>query len=523
MNDETIGVWHDPEVEVRIVAMVLGEASAFEKAELERMIAEDSGLKQFYVEMCELHGGIASAVLPDDDAEWKLSGERRNCVLEKLGQKTEPVVSAAVQPEPSTSHHQWRSFMSIAACLLVTLFIMALMFPLEVTQNVKSAPEIISYSAAPSDGEEQSELYFRESEIVWADRAPQSEASDDPFADDSAVFPKTPATPVDKLEGKKDFNDVTEYDAFAENTAPAPTDERRWVGEEKAKMPSKKITQNLPAKPQSKAVPLVGDVPVNGRLFAKKNKNKGEKSEASYAFSVDEESIERPEMTNGVARKPSAPSSSMAKVIASNMADPTAVPVPDASVAQPSLEFGNGDDFGDGWGDGDGSGGGGFSGENSFKTARMPKAKKGLSNVVTGGNRSGDYAITRENIDSFMNNPEPESEVVVLESHQLGFASLSDDGIAAEGIAIEGSVHAKTDTVTAEIATNLYRAGGLQNLGKYDEAEEEYKEVLRVDRYNKAARRGMEKIASMKSDYYRAAYDQTRAELLMEVDEAWEI
>ncbi|MEO1856060.1 MAG: von Willebrand factor type A domain-containing protein, partial [Rubritalea sp.] len=42
-------------------------------------------------------------------------------------------------------------------------------------------------------------------------------------------------------------------------------------------------------------------------------------------------------------------------------------------------------------------------------------------------------------------------------------------------------------------------------------------------RYNKAARRGMEKIASMKSDYYRAAYDQTRAELLMEVDEAWEI
>ncbi|MEO1855942.1 MAG: Amuc_1098 family type IV pilus outer membrane protein, partial [Rubritalea sp.] len=74
-----------------------------------------------------------------------------------------------------------------------------------------------------------------------------------------------------------------------------------------------------------------------------------------------------------------------------------------------------------------------------------------------------------------------------------------------------------------KVRKHLYRAQGYHNLGKYDEAEEEYKEILRVDRYNKAARRGMETIAGLKSDYYRAAYDQTRAELLMEVDRAWEI
>lgn len=73
------------------------------------------------------------------------------------------------------------------------------------------------------------------------------------------------------------------------------------------------------------------------------------------------------------------------------------------------------------------------------------------------------------------------------------------------------------------VRKHLYRAEGYNNLGQYDEAEEEFKEVLRVDRYNKAARRGMERVAGMKSDYYRAAYDQTRAELLMEVDKAWEI
>ncbi|MFD2160437.1 Amuc_1098 family type IV pilus outer membrane protein [Rubritalea tangerina] len=74
-----------------------------------------------------------------------------------------------------------------------------------------------------------------------------------------------------------------------------------------------------------------------------------------------------------------------------------------------------------------------------------------------------------------------------------------------------------------KVRKHLYRAEGYHNLGKYDEAEEEYKEILRVDRYNKAARRGMERLNNIKSDYYRAAYDQTRAELLMEVDKAWEI
>lgn len=51
----------------------------------------------------------------------------------------------------------------------------------------------------------------------------------------------------------------------------------------------------------------------------------------------------------------------MAKVIAANTSSPTAVPVPEVDVPDPSTDFGNGDDFGDGWGSGgDGGGGGGF-------------------------------------------------------------------------------------------------------------------------------------------------------------------
>ena len=69
----------------------------------------------------------------------------------------------------------------------------------------------------------------------------------------------------------------------------------------------------------------------------------------------------------------------------------------------------------------------------------------------------------------------------------------------------------------------LYTAEGNYNLGKFDDAKREYENVLRIDPYNSAARRGMERIASAKSDYYRAAYDQTRAELLSQVDAAWEL
>jgi len=74
-----------------------------------------------------------------------------------------------------------------------------------------------------------------------------------------------------------------------------------------------------------------------------------------------------------------------------------------------------------------------------------------------------------------------------------------------------------------KVRRGLYTAEGNFNLGKYDEAKREYNNVLRLDGYNSAARRGLERVATAKSDYYRAAYDHTRAELLGQVDAAWEL
>ncbi len=69
----------------------------------------------------------------------------------------------------------------------------------------------------------------------------------------------------------------------------------------------------------------------------------------------------------------------------------------------------------------------------------------------------------------------------------------------------------------------LYRASSYYDQGQFDNALTEYKEVIRIDAHNIAARRGMEKVNVAKSDYYRAAYDQTRSAMLNQVDQAWEM
>ncbi len=84
--------------------------------------------------------------------------------------------------------------------------------------------------------------------------------------------------------------------------------------------------------------------------------------------------------------------------------------------------------------------------------------------------------------------------------------------------------------LTAEHAGNvdavrrlLYTAEGAYNLGKFDQAEAEYRNVLRIDPTNTAARRGLEQVAVAKSGYGKSAYDHSRAELLAQVDSQWEL
>ena len=62
----------------------------------------------------------------------------------------------------------------------------------------------------------------------------------------------------------------------------------------------------------------------------------------SYSAGAEtEEDLDRRKVNTNTQRKPSSPSSSMAKVIASTTASPTAIPVPEIDVPDPSTNFGD--------------------------------------------------------------------------------------------------------------------------------------------------------------------------------------
>lgn len=84
-------------------------------------------------------------------------------------------------------------------------------------------------------------------------------------------------------------------------------------------------------------------------------------------------------------------------------------------------------------------------------------------------------------------------------------------------------------TVTPEFAEDreevtklLYEADGFYQAGRFDLAIKRYEQVLNIDRYNIAARKGMEQVNLAKSKYYGSAYNETRSRLLWLVDKSWE-
>ncbi len=74
-----------------------------------------------------------------------------------------------------------------------------------------------------------------------------------------------------------------------------------------------------------------------------------------------------------------------------------------------------------------------------------------------------------------------------------------------------------------DVSALLRKAYGSYDLGDFDQADSLFDQVLRIDAYNVAARRGKEKVAGEKSRYYKAAYDEARAKHLADVSAQWEI
>lgn len=104
MSEELHNIPIEPELEARIVALVLGEASDFEAEELNRLVALRPELAAFKLQMEQIHGSlkhVSTGELETPEAEWKLPAERRSVVMAAIrGEATH--VSAAAQAAAET-------------------------------------------------------------------------------------------------------------------------------------------------------------------------------------------------------------------------------------------------------------------------------------------------------------------------------------------------------------------------------------------------------------------------------------
>ncbi|MFP6880958.1 MAG: hypothetical protein VCA34_08410, partial [Roseibacillus sp.] len=127
--------WIEPEIEARVVALILGEASDFEVEELERMMEERPEIRVFKRRVESVHGLLGNTLAPGDDAEWRLAPETRANLFEAI-ELSEPADEVVVMESTDDGRARERRvrkasrrvMWSAAACFAVTLFVIAMLF-----------------------------------------------------------------------------------------------------------------------------------------------------------------------------------------------------------------------------------------------------------------------------------------------------------------------------------------------------------------------------------------------------------
>jgi len=137
MNDETKHDRIEPQLEARVVALVLGEASDFEAEQLAELFARQPELDALYRELQSLHAlmpGAATRESVDANETWKLPAGKRDVVLNAIAGESNPT-SRKNPTEPtspirrstdrwlsSVRQHPWRAGVLAATLLVMTGF-----------------------------------------------------------------------------------------------------------------------------------------------------------------------------------------------------------------------------------------------------------------------------------------------------------------------------------------------------------------------------------------------------------------
>ena len=115
-NGET---WLEPELEARLVASLLKETSAFEEAELDRLMKERPEIRVLHGRLKAVHGLLGEATSQGPDDDWRLPRDQRIKLLHTP--RNEAPAEPAVKPsgKGKRSHSIWLNVAATAAVLTV--------------------------------------------------------------------------------------------------------------------------------------------------------------------------------------------------------------------------------------------------------------------------------------------------------------------------------------------------------------------------------------------------------------------
>jgi secreted protein with Ig-like and vWFA domain len=628
MNQPPFDTVGDAPVEARIVAWVLGEASAFEAAELERLCEERPELLVFRRRMRALHGLLTEAEAAEPDHSWKLPIEKRKILDEIFGKENvtrlePPLIRPEAHKERSIRRSGRRALLAIAACLALTLFITRLLpWKHEAEAIIEVRPRVSTTSALGGDGGPTSAPEKLTPQFFGTEFGKiKSRSSLEKVVDNLDLAKRWNVDKESAIERVKDsietktvsgtdlmsirVRDASERDAqeITQEVVQAYKNYRRSIEErdsDKALWELNKAVRDQEDKVEERRKVLATIVRTKGVIYKGQDSFYGQSGvdeegvkddsredaikrgldaqdyvDAKRDFETDQkllqamrlkqigrsiadkmpdETVIVHEMTPKVemeksmpalvqlADAPAAPSDGTYRLESKSMSSNRELgmqktkeqsmlakhPAKPASEAVASLDVASSQLP--------------PPAESSPVKSLPPIASSGLTGAGEGrssGGMGGGIRPTGRGVDA------PETPAAALQGEVfwssadesvklkntdakpevLAGKNVSPDATGWAGAPIRtssASTHAHTEPVD-QMRRTLYTADGNLNLGKYDEAKNLYEDALKIDPENSDARRGIERVEGAKSESYRASNDHSRAELLSQVDSAWEL
>ena len=463
MNDDTdkpLNTVGDDALEARITAWVLGEASSFEAGELEKLCAADPALRLFERRLRVLHGLVAEDFKAGPDAEWKLSAGRREKITDLLG-----VEPAVVEVEPggkkSLGPVMRGLILALAACVVIGIFSMSMLGGVGWGAKhavMKESARVVSYSAPVSDVSVESRS---EASGVFAERHPGAKAS----------LPSRPTS--------------------------APEDAFNGATSESLAGPVQELEERVDADfiPPAKGMAVPSEPAVSEPLIAGNRSGDGAITRSSIDGILNNQA--RAEGSGGAAKAGVHLTGTFRQdalaTAGKDVGQSSAVPAKRRAVGEERDSAIAGSDF-----------------AGIEKGLKPASGKESLPTTGEGEARSRLLA----EVEQSWNLTVPPAAPAPLAKPKADAGAIADapeDPVRSKPALAEDGAG-----VVDEVRGKLHLAEGNHDLGKFDDAQKTYEEVLRIDPNNEAARREMEKVLGAKSDHDRAAYDQTRAELLTE-------